>query len=255
VENPSRNSGGTQNGLATLTFHGDLIDFLKKAHAEGCIAYPFTNLSTVKHIIETLGVPHPEVDRIERDGLLVSFNYEVQSGDDLHVYPFSAGSIKLSFNQIRFVLDNHLGKLTDYLRLLGFDAIYAQDWPDSLIAQCAAEENRILLTRDRGLLKRKIVTLGRCIRADEPIDQLNEVVDFFDIKQYISPFRRCPRCNGSLAPVPKQQILDNLQPLTRKYYDEFTRCGTCGQIYWKGSHYDKIQKMLAPFLSGSQEET
>lgn len=255
MENPSRNSGRPQNGLATLTFHGELIDFLKKAHAKGSILYPFNNPASVKHIVEALGVPHPEVDRIERNGFGIPFNYEVQSGDELHVYPFSAGSVKLVFDQICFILDNHLGKLTDYLRLLGFDAIYAKNWSDSKIAQCAADEKRILLTRDRGLLKRKIVTLGRCIRADEPIDQLNEVVQFYDLKSSISPFRRCPRCNGSLVPVPKLQILEYLQPLTRKYYTEFTQCGACGQIYWKGSHYDNMLKMLAPFLSSHQEET
>lgn len=254
VEDNSENIMVPLDEPVSLTFHGDLVDFIKKDLREGRISVPFNKGTTVKHAIEALGIPHPEVDRIECDGHRVPFNYAIQSGDEIHVYPFTTGSLIIDLAQIRFVLDNHLGKLTDYLRLLGFDAVYAQDWPDSRIAQYAADQKRILLTRDRGLLKRKIVSLGRCIRADDPINQLQEVIDFYGLKPVVSPFRRCPRCNGSLRSVPKEQIADQLLPLTNKYYDEFTRCVECGQIYWKGSHYENMLKILAPFLEMHPEE-
>jgi len=240
-------------GKIQLTFHGDLVDFLPKDVNSSSFDIEFSNKIAVKHIIESLGVPHPEIGSITAGGRQVELSYPVQDGDEIHVFPHSPGSYPFDYDPPKFVLDNHLGKLTDYLRLLGFDAVYAQDWPDEVIAECASKQNRILLTRDRGLLKRRIVGFGRCVRADNPIEQLSEIVDHFELEPFITPFQRCPRCNGKLVPVSKDEIIDQLLPLTRKYYDEFTRCADCGQIYWKGSHYEHMQKLLAPYTKNSQE--
>lgn len=241
-------------GRILLTFHGDLVDFLRKNLNSPSFEIDFAYKIAVKHTIESLGVPHPEIGRIECNRRPIDLSYAIQDGDDIHVFPHSPGDHRFENTPPKFVLDNHLGKLTDYLRLLGFDAVYAQDWPDHAIAQCACEENRILLTRDRGLLKRKIVSVGRCVRSDDPLDQLSEVVACFGLEPFITPFQRCPRCNGKLAAVDKQEIIGQLLPLTRKYYDEFTRCTVCGQIYWKGSHYEHMQKLLAPYTTNSQED-
>lgn len=240
-------------GKIRLTFHGDLIDFLPKDGHPPSFEIEFSDKIAVKHIIESLGIPHPEVGAIVCSQQPVDLTYPVQDGDEINIFPHAPGSFSFDDAAPKFVLDNHLGKLTDYLRLLGFDVVYAQDWPDEAIAECANDQHRFLLTRDRGLLKRKIVSLGRCVRADDPIDQLSEVVNFFGLEPFITPFQRCPRCNGKLIPVDKGEIIDQLLPLTRKYYDEFTRCADCGQIYWKGSHYEHMQKLLAPYTHNSQE--
>jgi uncharacterized protein with PIN domain len=137
--------------------------------------------------------------------------------------------------------------LSDYLRLLGFDTLYDPDWEDQTIAEQAELQDRILLTRDRGLLKRKIIRLGYCVRSDLPREQVGEVIDHFGLAGVVRPFRRCVRCNGLLHSDPKEQIIDQLLPLTRLYYDEFMRCADCGQIYWKGSHYEHMQEFIHKF--------
>ncbi|MRR29973.1 hypothetical protein EG834_06580, partial [bacterium] len=165
------------------------------------------------------------------------------------VYPREASELPYEFGAPRFVLDNNLGKLADYLRLLGFDVIYTRDWSDEEIAAFAHDHQRILLTRDRGLLKRKIVVDGYCVRADEPSAQLSEIAAQFRLNDYVTPFQRCPRCNGKLISVPKDQIIDQLLPLTRLYYDEFTQCQSCGKVYWKGSHFEHMLDLFRPYLS------
>lgn len=241
-------------GQITLTIHGKLNDFLPNRSIENSVQVPFNQKTALKHIVEVIGIPHPEVGIVQVDGHEVDLNYPVQDGDRVHIFPRVVSELHYSAEGPKFVLDNHLGKLADYLRLLGFDVIYAKDWPDGDIAQYAYEQNRILLTRDRGLLKRKIVADGYCVRADDPEQQLAEVVAQYRLNNYVTPFQRCPRCNGKLAPVKKEDIIERLQPLTRKYYDEFTQCAGCGQIYWKGSHFRHMQSMLSPYLHQNTEE-
>lgn len=240
-------------GLITLTFHGNLVDFLPRDKIHSSLQVTFTHKTAVKHIIESLGVPHPEIGRIECNHQRVDLMYSIQDQDAIDVYPHNPGDQRFESLPPRLVLDNHLGKLTDYLRLLGFDAVYARDWTDDVIAQFTFDENRILLTRDRGLLKRKIVKIGHCVRADIPAEQLAEVITLFNLEPLITPFQRCPRCNGKLKPVAKDQIIEELLPLTRKYYDEFSRCQSCGQIYWKGTHFENMQKLFAPYTGNAKE--
>jgi uncharacterized protein with PIN domain len=151
----------------------------------------------------------------------------------------------------RFVLDAHLGTLARYLRLLGFDALYRNDYDDAELAAISANEHRILLTRDRGLLKRRIVTHGIFVRDDNPRAQIRDIVSRLDLGGLIRPLSRCTRCNGVLAPVEKAEIADRLEPKTRRYYDRFLRCAECGQIYWKGSHFARLEKTLEDLLAGS----
>ncbi len=237
-----------------LVFHGRLNDFLRNHQAGDPLTYTFTQKTALKHVIEVLGVPHPEVGRIELDGHFVGLDYAIQDRDRIQIYPREASELQYEPGGPRFVLDNHLGKLSDYLRLLGFDVIYARDWSDEEIAAYAHDHQRILLTRDRGLLKRKIVTDGYCVRADEPAEQLSEIAAQFGLNNYVTPFQRCPRCNGKLVPVPKDQIIDQLLPLTRKYYDEFTQCQSCGKIYWKGSHFEHMLDLFKPYLGNHLTE-
>lgn len=240
-------------GKFRLTIHGNLVDFLPREAKSTSFELGFSHKTAVKHPIESLGVPHPEIGRVELNHQRIDFDYSVQDGDDIHVYPYSPGEGWPGETPPRFILDNHLGKLADYLRLLGFDVIYAQKLSDEDIARSAEQQNRILLTRDRGLLKRKIVRVGHCVRADNPVHQLREVVSLYNLETWITPFQRCPRCNGKLNPVEKQEIIQQLLPLTRQYYDEFTRCAQCGQIYWKGSHFENMLKLFAPYISTPQD--
>jgi uncharacterized protein with PIN domain len=207
-------------------------------------------------MIEALGVPHTEVDLILVNSRSVDFSYLVQNGDRISVYPvFETFDITPlvrlrphPLRETRFVLDVHLGRLTTYLRMLGFDALYRNDYADEELARISSSEGRILLTRDRGLLKRSIVTHGYCLRTTNPRQQLIEVLRRFDLFASVKPFQRCLHCNGLLQPVDKTAISQRLLPKTRQYYDEFHCCRVCDRIYWKGSHYQRMQQFVDSVL-------
>lgn len=237
---------------ACFRFYGNLNDFLPPHRRQVEFAHHLKEQGSIKDTIEALGVPHPEVNLILVNGESVSFSYLVQTGDQISVYPqFTALDITAisqvqppPLSQIRFVLDVHLGKLATYLRLFGFDTLYRNDYNDDELAQISSQEQRILLTQDRGLLKRSRVTYGYSVRSDQPEAQMVEVVERFQLHAVITPLRRCPRCNGELARVEKAAIQDQIPDYTRLYYDEFTRCQSCHQIYWKGAHYERIQSLV-----------
>ncbi len=234
---------------ARFHFSGALNDFLpeKKRHAHFNI--DFQGDQSVKHLFESCGVPHPEVERVSINGKEVSQKTIVQDGDFVEIFPIRLPHIKMvdpigHFVPTRFVLDNHLGKLAVYLRLLGFDAICRNDLQDEELANISSQESRILLTRDRRLLMRKVVTQGYIVRAVLPRKQVVEVLTRYDLFNAVIPFGRCVHCNATLQPVSKDQILDRLQPLTRLYFDEFQRCTSCSQMYWKGSHYEHALEFI-----------
>ncbi|MCW5882693.1 MAG: Mut7-C ubiquitin/RNAse domain-containing protein [Anaerolineae bacterium] len=235
----------------TFRFYAELNDFLPLQRGRD-VAYRFARRASVKDAIEALGVPHTEVDLILVNGVSVDFGYRIQPGDRISVYP-TFESIDITplvrlrphpLREPRFVLDVHLGKLATYLRLLGFDCLYTNDAHDGDLARISSQESRILLTRDRGLLKRGVVSHGYFVRAIEPLAQTIEVARRFDLFDRVQPFHRCVRCNGLVTPVPKATVLDQLLPKTRLYFDEFHRCETCGRVYWRGSHYERMQRIV-----------
>jgi uncharacterized protein with PIN domain len=233
---------------ATFYFHAELNDLL--SHNRRGIAFPcqFEPHQTVKHLVESLGVPHTEIGRILINGLPVDFAYRPQDGDRVEVYsavtPDGPSDVLHPPGELHFVLDNHLGRLAVYLRMLGLDTLYRNDYHDDELAEVAAQEQRILLTRDRRLLMRKAVVYGYCVRQLDPQQQIIEVVRRFGLASQVRPFQRCLLCNHPLQPVSKQAVLDRLEPLTKLYYDEFHICPACDQIYWKGSHYEHMQELL-----------
>ncbi len=248
---------------ATFRFYADLNSFLPYAQRQAEIAYAFTARASVKDMIEALGVPHTEVDLLLVNGEAVDFGYIVQPGDRISVYPpFSTLDISSVTRvrppappQPRFVLDVHLGKLATYLRLLGFDALFPEDYDDANLARISEEEARIMLTRDRGLLKRGNVTHGYCLRSTNSRRQLVEVLRRYNLADAIRPFTRCLRCNGRLEPVAKSAILDQLEPGTREHYDEFRRCQACGQVYWQGAHFKRLAAFVRDALyNGGQPQ-
>ena len=233
-------------------FYAELNDFLPAHKQQQDFSHTFELNASVKDMIEAQGIPHTEIDLILVNGQSVDFSYPVQDGDQISVYPIFelldiSPVIRLRpkpLRETRFVLDVHLGRLATYLRMMGFDTLYRNDYADDELALISSSERRILLTRDRGLLMRNVVTHGYWLRATHPRQQLVEVLEHFDLFSAVQPFRRCLHCNGLLQPVEKTAISNQLQSKTRQYYDEFHQCRACNRIYWKGSHYQHMRQFI-----------
>ena len=225
---------------AYFLFFGRLRDFLQRNQRDQSIAVDFRGRQSIKHLAESLGVPHPEIGRVQVNGQEETLSAITQDGDQVEIHPIPNGPPV----EPRFLLDNHLGRLAAYLRLLGFDCLYQNDYDDIELAATLQRDERILLSRDRRLLMRKVVTQGYCLRSLDSREQLTEVLQRFDLTKSMTPFHRCVRCNHLLEPVSKEAILDRLEPLTKEYFDEFHICPACKQIYWKGSHYERMLKVI-----------
>ena len=242
---------------ATFRFYAELNDFLPPRQQQRTVIYQFSLPASVKDVIESLGVPHTEVDLILANGQSIGFDYLVQDGDRIAVYPrfrtLDVAQLSLvrpsPLEQYRFILDVHLGRLATYLRMLGFDTLYRNDYADEELAGIASREKRILLTRDRGLLKRSMVKYGYCLRTTNPRRQIAEVLHRFDLFKAIEPLQRCLSCNALLRSVEKSVILNHLPPQTTQFYDEFRHCTGCDRIYWKGSHYERMQQFIGRVLN------
>ena len=254
--------------LASVTLHGDLIDFLAPPRGgagtprqepgsprrDGVVDRSFEGHPAVKDLLEAVGVPHPEIAAIAVNGEPAGFDHHLQDGDRVEAWPADvAAELGLVLvrpaapedsAEPRFVADGHLGRLAAYLRMLGFDTWYRNDAGDDELAVVSAGERRILLTRDRGLLKRSVVRRGACLRSDRPVDQLVEVVRRFHLVDRWRPFGRCLRCNTLLVTASRDEVLDRLEPLTRLHYDAFRRCPGCGAVYWKGSHHARMERLV-----------
>lgn len=241
----------------TFRFYGNLNDFLPEPERHAIIVQHLHEHAAVKHTIEALGAPHPEVAAILVNRAPVDFAYRLQEGDHVEVYPLEVVHLLRSYLPLRppvpapvsFVADAHLGQLAAYLRMLGFDTLYRNDFDDAELAEIAAHEMRVLLTRDRGLLKRKIVVFGYCVREVDPRRQVVSVLRRYGLHAAAQPWQRCTHCNGLLQHVEKESILDFLQPKTRRYYDDFQRCDSCGQLYWQGSHFTQMVALVDAILA------
>lgn len=256
---------------ATFWFHGSLNDFLSATRRGQPIVREFEASPGVMDLIQALGVPHPEVDLIVVNGRPVGFDHRVRPDDRIDVFGLGGpldvlearaapvrgaadipgaggrpGLIPMPPDPPRFVLDGHLGRLARYLRMLGFDCRYDRNAADDELARLSAEEGRILLTRDRGLLKRSIVRLGYLVRDDDPRRQLVEVVGRYGLAGTARPFSRCVRCNGEIEPVARSDVAERLagEPRTLRYFETFGRCAGCGSIYWQGSHFDRMSRLV-----------
>lgn len=248
--------------VAHFRFYEELNDFLPPERRKTTFAHEFHRRTSIKDMIEALGVPHPEVELIVVDGESVGFDHIVHDGERIAVYPmFEAfdvtGALRVRpapLRTPRFVLDVNLGTLAKYLRLCGFDTLYRNDYTDDRIATLSAEQERILLTRDRDVLKRRIVSHGYFVRDDDPRQQLREVIDRFDLGDTASPFSRCAMCNGALRDVDKAAIMHRLEAGTRRHYDTFRECAECGRLYWRGSHIRGIERMLVELRADDRND-
>lgn len=243
-------------GFVTVRAYAELNDFLEADSRGRAVRRPVQSHQTVKDVLEATGIPHTEIDLILVNGDPVSFEHRPAVGDRIAVYPmFEALDIGSTarlrpepLRHPRFVVDVNLGRLARLLRVLGFDVWWSSAADDQTLADISLDQQRILLTRDRGLLKRRTITHGLFVHSQHPEEQTLEVLRRLDLRRRIKPFTRCVRCNGQLAAVAKEQVIDQLEPLTRRYYDEFSRCPECGRIYWAGSHFEKLSRLVDRLL-------
>lgn len=237
---------------AYFRFYEELNDFLPHHKRKKNFEYHFWGSPSVKDAIQALGVPHTEVDLILVNSSPVDFTYHLQAEDQISVYPIFESLDISAINPLRskplrrlkFILDVHLGKLSRYLRMLGFDTLYDNQFSDEEIMRIAREEKRIILTCDLEILKNNAVTHGYYLKSQHPREQIKEVIQRFDLTAHMQPFSRCMDCNGKLENVEKQVIIEHLEVQIRKDFEEFYRCTKCGKIYWKGSHYERMLTMI-----------
>ncbi len=244
---------------AEFRFYEELNDFLAPSRRRRTFVHSFEGTPAVKDLIESLGVPHTEVDLILVNGRSVRFTHRLQGRERVAVYPmFERFDIRPLYRlrprplrRPRFVLDVHLGALARRLRLLGFDALYEKDYDDPALVALSVRERRILLTRDVGLLKHGAVTHGHWLRAIEPNAQLREVSEAFDLRREMHPFSRCMVCNGVLRPIVRAAVRDRVPPRVYARRRTFKECMRCKRLYWRGTHFQALERLAREVQNSS----
>ena len=242
---------------AVFRFYAELNDFLPRHQRFASVERLFGGEASVKDLIEAAGVPHTEVDLVIVNSESVDFTYRVQDGDRIAVYPvFEAldiGPIATvrpePLREPRFFADVHLGRLARHLRLLGFDTAYENNCADAHLAATAAAEDRTVLTRDSGLLKRSMVTHGLFVRARQPRTQLLEVVRRLQLASRLNPFTRCLACNGVLTAVSKDEVAAEVPARAWQSHEQFMRCSQCARVYWAGTHYERLRRLVEDIVT------
>ena len=244
------------SATATFRFYEELNDFLafdRRGHEFACRC---ARAATTKHMIEALGVPHTEVELVLVNGESAGFERVLADGDRIAVYPkFESFDItpllrvrERPLRETRFVADAHLGGLAHLLRMTGFDTLYDNHYQDDAIERIAAAEGRIVLTRDRELLKRRGITHGCYVHALRSELQLREVFDRLDLARSARPFTRCLSCNALLRPIDALEAAPRVPPRVRAHYERFVTCDGCGRIFWEGSHWRRMRAMVSELI-------
>lgn len=223
---------------ASFLFHGPLADFLPRERRGTRFDYQCARAATLKNAIEALGVPHTEVGQLVLNGQPATLQRTVRAGDCIDVFPWRHESEPEPI----FLADAHLGGLARFLRMLGFDTLHDPVLHDAEIRRIAHDERRIVLTRDRELLKCRDIARGCYVHAIRVEAQLVEVAGRYALSTRARPFSLCLRCNVPLERVEKAAVAERLPEKVRLRHTEFTRCPACDRVYWPGSHY---QRMLA----------
>lgn len=238
--------------MATFRFYEELNDFLPPRWRGREFDCSCARAATTKHMIEALGVPHTEVEMVLLNGESVGFGRVLKEGDRVAVYPkFEAFDISTllrvrdhPLRVVRFVADAHLGGLAHLLRMAGFDTLYDNHFLDGEIATIAARDGRIVLTRDRELLKRREITHGCYVRALKSPQQLREIFDRLDLARSVRPFTLCLYCNTPLRAIDKALVQERIPPAVRVLHTHFSTCEACQRVYWKGSHWRRMRALL-----------
>jgi uncharacterized protein with PIN domain len=244
---------------ATFRFYEELNDFLAPDRRGREFVCACARRATTKHMIEALGVPHTEVELVLVNGESVGFDRLLGDGDRVAVYPkFEALDIApllrvraQPLRVTRFIADVHLGGLARLLRMCGFDTLHANHYGDDEIERISSAEGRIVLTRDRELLKRRGITHGCYVHALRSSEQLREILDRLDLARSARPFTLCLHCNFPLRPIDKAHVAAELPPTVRAHYERFSSCDACGRVFWEGSHWRRMRSMLDGLLAPS----
>jgi len=224
---------------AEVRFAAELRLFLAPGHQPGPVRAACDGTSSLGHVVESLGVPLPEVGSLVVNGRPVAPRYRPGGGDVVEV---GAVHRPQQLPSARFVLDVHLGTVARRLRLAGVDAAYANDIDDDALVDQANHRRRVLLTQDRGLLHRRRLWLGAYVRGARPDEQFRDVLDRF--APALAPWTRCTACNGLLSPARKADVEQLLRPGTRRTYQTFSRCADCGRVYWRGAHSGRLEAIV-----------
>ena len=239
-----------------INLTGDLPTLLRrKWKLRNSITLSCDRRASVKDVLESLGLPHTEIGSITVGDREADFNWIVEDNSTCTVspvmQPFDVTTPTTlrpeTLAEVSFIADVNVGRLARYLRAAGINTLYDHRWRDEYISDLMTREKRILLTRDLRLLMRKHIHFGRYVRATRPEEQLQEVISLFGLSEKLVPFSRCLDCNSILEEVTKQEVLHRLEPLTKKYYWNFSICIHCDKIYWPGSHIEKMQWLFTDF--------
>jgi uncharacterized protein len=238
---------------AQFRFYEELNDFLPEARRKRDFEWRFRGTPSVKDTIEAIGVPHTEIDLVLVDGRSVGFDEKLHGGERVAIYPVFerldiSPVIRLRPEPLRvtrFVVDVHLGTLARHLRLLGLDTLWRNDLDDETIIASALAERRIVLTRDKGILKDGRVTHGYWLRSIDPLAQLEEVVRAFQLGSQLAPYSRCLECNAVLRSISRAAAARAVPLQVWLVYRDFSRCEGCGRVYWGGSHRERLDTVIA----------
>jgi uncharacterized protein with PIN domain len=251
------------SALKTITVRcfAELNDFLPPGKKQTPFALTLKEPVTVGEVAEILGIPLSEVDLVTANGTPVGRSYRPLEGDFLAIYPvfenFDISALQTAHKEplriSRFILDAHLGKLARYLRMLGFDSLYRNDYSDLEIIETARDQKRIILTRDKLLLQSPRMDHGYYVRSVEKHAQLTEVVKKFDLFSQFRSFTRCMTCNSELLPASKEMIRDRLDPGIYRCFDTFYHCPSCDKFFWRGSHFNRMERLIRDIITGRTE--
>lgn len=219
----------------------ELQPFLLPGNRGRQVAVTADGTATLGHVIESIGIPLPEVGPVEVDGRPAGRDHRPRPGELIRVHPVERPQA-VPLDVPVFLLDVHLGTLARRLRLVGVDTAYGNDLDDDTLIEIANAERRILLTQDRGLLRRRSLWLGAHVRGRRPDDQLVDVLTRF--APPLRPWTRCTACNAPLGAVGKSEVEAQLEAGTRRTYDVFARCSSCGRVYWRGAHHRHLEEIV-----------
>lgn len=232
---------------ATFRFHGELERFLAREHRGASIDHAYARAATLKQAIESLGVPHTEIGRLIVNGEPATLDRTVREKDSVEVFPHAPGAAPFA-EPLAFIADAHMGGLARMLRMLGFDTLYDNALHDAEIVRIASSERRVVLTRDRELLKRGEVMRGCFVHALKPESQLREVARRYGIAERMQPFALCLHCNLPLEPAPADAVAERAPERIRERYHTFMQCPGCRRVFWEGSHWERMRSVLAEAL-------
>jgi uncharacterized protein with PIN domain len=225
-----------------VEFAPELALFVPQGRRSGASPAATDGVSTLGHVVESLGVPLTEVGTLVVDGREVPVSHIPAAGESVEVRAVERPQ-RVPGAPLRFLLDVHLGTLARRLRLLGVDTAYeSTDIGDPALAARSAAERRVMLSRDRGLLRRRELWAGAFVYSTRPEEQLRDVLDRF--RPELRPWTRCTACNGLLRQATKEEVADQLEGGTQRSYDVFAQCRECGRAYWKGAHHEQLEAIV-----------